>query len=66
MNKVIRTARVSAHTVVLPILDPAKTDLSEEEEAEALRAETGIPLHPEVIDWFEDICHEFEIPFKLR
>ncbi|MCL0043260.1 Ldh family oxidoreductase [Dehalococcoidia bacterium] len=46
--------------------DRVMTPGQEEEEAEALRAETGIPLHPEVIDWFEDICHEFEIPFKLR
>ncbi|HJM89658.1 MAG TPA: Ldh family oxidoreductase [Dehalococcoidia bacterium] len=38
----------------------------EEEEAEAQRRERGIPLHTEVVDWFEATCREFEIPFSLR
>ena len=36
-----------------------------ESETEAERLETGVPLHPEVIDWFRGICGEFEIPFEL-
>ena len=36
-----------------------------EHEVRIERRETGIPLHPEVIDWFRDICAEFEIPFDL-
>ena len=38
----------------------------EEEEAEAQRRERGIPLHTEVIDWFEQTCRELDIPFALR
>ena len=38
----------------------------EEEEAEAQRRETGIPLHTEVIEWFDEICRELGIPFSLR
>ena len=34
-----------------------------ESETEAERLENGVPLHPEVIDWFRGICGEFEIPF---
>lgn len=29
------------------------------------RSEQGVPLHPEVVDWFRDISAEFEIPFDL-
>ncbi len=29
------------------------------------RLEQGVPLHPEVVDWFRSICAEFEIPFDL-
>ena len=29
------------------------------------RRENGVPLHPEVVDWFRDICAEFEIKFDL-
>lgn len=36
-----------------------------EAEDEADRRANGIPLHPEVVDWFRDICAELEIPFKL-
>ena len=36
-----------------------------ESETEAERLENGVPLHPEVIDWFRGICGEFEIPFDL-
>lgn len=38
----------------------------EEEEAEAQRRERGIPLHSEVIDWFEETCRDLDIPFSLR
>jgi L-2-hydroxycarboxylate dehydrogenase (NAD+) len=38
----------------------------EEQEAEVLRRERGIPLHIEVISWFEEICSELGIPFSLR
>ncbi len=36
-----------------------------EYETEKERREKGIPLHPEVIDWFRDISAEFSIPFDL-
>ncbi len=36
-----------------------------EVETEAERRANGVPLHPEVVDWFRDICAEFEIPFDL-
>ena len=29
------------------------------------RESNGIPLHTEVIGWFQDICNELEIPFSL-
>lgn len=29
------------------------------------RREQGVPLHPEVVDWFRSICAEFEIEFDL-
>ncbi len=29
------------------------------------RGEQGVPLHPEVVDWFRSISAEFEIPFDL-
>lgn len=29
------------------------------------RLEQGVPLHPEVVDWFRSISAEFEIPFDL-
>ena len=36
-----------------------------EHEVRIERRENGVPLHPEVIDWFRDICGEFEIKFDL-
>jgi LDH2 family malate/lactate/ureidoglycolate dehydrogenase len=36
-----------------------------EHETRIERRATGVPLHPEVIDWFRGICAEFEIPFEL-
>ena len=38
--------------------------LSEHEE-EAARRVNGIPLHQEVVDWFEDIAGELSVP-RLR
>ena len=38
--------------------------LPEAEAAEDRRA-NGIPFHPEVIEWFRDICRELSIPFVL-
>lgn len=38
--------------------------LPEYEEA-IKRTKHGVPLHPEVVDWFRSICAEFEIPFEL-
>ena len=29
------------------------------------RTEKGVPLHPEVIDWFKDICAELQIQYEL-
>ena len=31
----------------------------------AERLEKGVPLHPEVVDWFKSICAEMEIEFDL-
>jgi len=36
-----------------------------EHEEEAKRREHGIPLHPEVIDWFRSACSELGVEFKL-
>ncbi|MEX2562286.1 MAG: Ldh family oxidoreductase [Nitriliruptoraceae bacterium] len=36
-----------------------------EVETEQERRERGIPLHPEVVDWFRQACDEFDIPFDL-
>ncbi|HIN15771.1 MAG TPA: Ldh family oxidoreductase, partial [Dehalococcoidia bacterium] len=36
-----------------------------EHETRIERRETGVPLHPEVIEWFRGICAEFEITFDL-
>ena len=36
-----------------------------EAEEEAKRKVDGIPLHPEVIEWFQDICGELSIPYIL-
>ena len=36
-----------------------------EEEEYQHRLEVGIPLHPEVIDWFKDITKELEVPYLL-
>ncbi|MCL0031195.1 Ldh family oxidoreductase [Dehalococcoidia bacterium] len=36
-----------------------------EEETLMERTENGIPLHPEVIDWFKDICGELQIKYNL-
>jgi len=36
-----------------------------EHEVRIERRENGVPLHPEVIDWFRGICAEFEIEFDL-
>jgi LDH2 family malate/lactate/ureidoglycolate dehydrogenase len=36
-----------------------------EHETRIERQANGVPLHPEVVDWFRDICAEFEINFDL-
>ncbi len=36
-----------------------------EAESEVERAADGIPFHPEVIEWFRDICGELSIPYVL-
>ena len=36
-----------------------------EHETRIERRKNGVPLHPEVIEWFRDICAEFEITFDL-
>jgi LDH2 family malate/lactate/ureidoglycolate dehydrogenase len=36
-----------------------------EAEVEADRTANGIPLHPEVIEWFQSICAELSLPFTL-
>lgn len=34
-------------------------------EAEQDRRANGIPLHREVVEWFQDICNEMDIPYVL-
>ena len=34
-------------------------------EAEQDRKANGIPLHPDVIQWFRDTCAQMDIPFTL-
>ena len=36
-----------------------------EHETSIERSENGIPLHPEVIEWFKDISKEMEVPYLL-
>ena len=36
-----------------------------EAEAEVERGANGIPFHPEVIEWFRDICGELSVPYIL-
>ena len=36
-----------------------------EDEEYQKRIDGGIPLHPEVIDWFKDITKELEVPYLL-
>ena len=36
-----------------------------EAETQADRRANGVPLHPEVIGWFRDICTELSVPFTL-
>jgi len=36
-----------------------------EEETTIERMEKGIPLHPEVVNWFKDICSELSINFDI-
>lgn len=36
-----------------------------EAEVEQERRANGIPLHPEVIQWFKDICNELDMPWLL-
>ena len=31
-----------------------------------IRSEDGIPLHYEVVEWFQDICAELSIPMNWR
>ena len=37
-----------------------------EEETTIERMEKGIPLHPEVVNWFKDICSELSISFDIN
>jgi LDH2 family malate/lactate/ureidoglycolate dehydrogenase len=34
-------------------------------ETEQERSKNGIPLHHEVVEWFQGICNELEVPFTL-
>ena len=45
---------------------PGEVVLTLEAEAEADRLVRGIPLHNEVIQWFQDICNELNIPYQLE
>jgi len=36
-----------------------------EHESRIERRKNGVPLHPEVVEWFRGICAEFEIVFDL-
>ena len=43
------------------VLYPGRLEVEEHEKREA----EGIPLHPEVLDWFKDLCGELAIPYRL-
>ena len=62
MDAMLRTIR---ETKPMPGHDRVVYAGMPENETEAERLENGVPLHPEVIDWFRSICGEFEIPFEL-
>ena len=34
-------------------------------ESEAERGANGVPCHPEVVEWFRDICGELSVPYNL-
>ncbi len=36
-----------------------------EAEEQQIREAEGIPFHPEVVDWFKEICGELSIPYRL-
>ena len=36
-----------------------------EAESEEERGANGIPFHPEVIEWFRDVCGELSLPYIL-
>ena len=57
--------RVMEATPPAPGFERVLTPGQEEAEEEVKRRAKGIPFHPEVIDWFEQICREMEIPFTL-
>ena len=48
-----------------PITDSEARKRVAPDEAYKERIQSGIPLHPEVIDWFRDICTELEVPFPM-
>jgi len=58
--------QVMEATPTAPGHDRVMTPGLEEEEAEAERRERGIPLHTEVVDWFEEIGRELGIPISVR
>ncbi len=43
------------------VLYPGRLEVEEHVKREA----EGIPLHPEVLDWFKSICGELSIPYRL-
>ncbi len=43
------------------VIYPGRLEVEEQEKREA----EGIPLHPEVLDWFKDMCGELAIPYRL-
>lgn len=57
--------RVMEATPPAPGHDRVLTPGQEEHEMEQERRVQGIPLHKEVVQWFEDICLKLEIPVRL-
>ena len=43
------------------VMYPGRLEVEEHEKREA----EGIPVHPEVLDWFQDLCGELAIPYRL-
>ena len=62
--KAIQIALTAAFLLGLPGLVSAQ-DEEEQSKEEKERQEKGIPLHPEVIDWFKTTCDSLQVAHQL-